>query len=369
MGHVLIVEDNEDAGAMMAAWIRAEGFSAALAGSLREARAQMAQRTPDLVLLDLQLPDGSGLSLLREAQGAPACDIVLITGHATLDTSLEALRLGAADYLVKPVSPAQLRGVLSRVARPDVLQAEIAQLDGEWQRSGRFGHLLGRSPAMQTVYRQIARVASTALTVLITGESGTGKELVARTLHELSRRRTGPFLAVNCGAISPQLIESEIFGHEKGSFTGAGRQHQGFFERAGGGTLFLDEVTEMPPELQVKLLRVLETRSYMRVGSSEVQEADVRVIAATNRDPRGGPWPTARCARTCGTGSTCSRSTYPRCASAARTWSCWPGISSMPSTGRRANRGNFPRRPCARWRATAGPATCANCATPSSAPM
>jgi DNA-binding NtrC family response regulator len=138
---------------------------------------------------------------------------------------------------------------------------------------------------MQRIYQQIARVAQTGVTVLIVGESGTGKELVARTLHDTSRRSAQPFLAVNCGAISPQLMESEIFGHEKGSFTGADRQHQGFFERAHGGTLFLDEVTEMPLELQVKLLRVLETNSFMRVGSTTLRETDVRIVAATNRDP------------------------------------------------------------------------------------
>jgi two-component system response regulator AtoC len=153
------------------------------------------------------------------------------------------------------------------------------------RRLGRFGHLLGSSTAMQKVYDQISRVAPTAATVLITGESGTGKELVAQTLHDLSRRHKEVFLPVNCGAISPQLIESEIFGHEKGSFTGATREHKGYFERANGGTLFLDEITEMPIELQVKLLRVLETGLFMRVGSDREIETDVRVIAATNRVP------------------------------------------------------------------------------------
>ena len=150
---------------------------------------------------------------------------------------------------------------------------------------GHFGLLWGRSAAMRHVHEQILRVAGTAVPVFVTGESGTGKELVARTVHDLSPRRSRPFLAVNCGAISPNLMESEIFGHEKGSFTGAERQHQGFFERASGGTLFLDEVTEMPLDLQVKLLRVLETGTFMRVGASQVQDADVRMLAASNRDP------------------------------------------------------------------------------------
>jgi DNA-binding NtrC family response regulator len=165
------------------------------------------------------------------------------------------------------------------------LTDEIAAASAEWRRTGRFGHLCGRSSAMQRVFQQIARVASTAVTVFISGESGSGKEMVARTVHDLSRRRKQPFLAVNCGAISPHLIESELFGHEKGSFTGADRPHEGFFQRAHGGTLFLDEISEMPLELQVKLLRVLETGMFTRVGSTQTHAADVRIIAATNRAP------------------------------------------------------------------------------------
>jgi len=225
------------------------------------------------------------MELFNDAKVLPNTEVVLITGHASLDTSIQALRLGAADYLVKPVSPKQLHGILSRVMRPSTLKAELATMSAKWKDTGTFGHLWGRSMSMQRVYEQISRVAGTAVTVFITGESGTGKELVAKTVHELSRRRKRPFIAVNCGAISPNLIESELFGHEKGSFTGADRQHQGFFERSHGGTLFLDEITEMPLELQVKLLRVLETGNFARVGSTQTLEADVRVIAASNRPP------------------------------------------------------------------------------------
>ncbi|WP_281915698.1 sigma-54-dependent transcriptional regulator [Caldimonas thermodepolymerans] len=285
MGHALIVEDDADSAEMMAALIASEGFTAATATSLRDARRQLALQEPDIVLLDLVLPDGSGMELFNEPETLANTEVVLITGHASLETSIQALRLGAADYLIKPVNIKQLQGILSRVMRPSTLKAEIANLRAELERTGRFGLLWGRSAAMQRVYEQVARVSGSAVTVLITGESGTGKEVVAQTIHELSRRRKKPFLAVNCGAISPQLIESEIFGHEKGAFTGADRLHQGFFERAHGGTLFLDEITEMPLELQVKLLRVLETGTFMRVGSTQSMEADVRVIAATNRVP------------------------------------------------------------------------------------
>jgi two-component system response regulator AtoC len=180
----------------------------------------------------------------------------------------------------------RLKAVLSRVPRSGELRAEIGQLRDELRRLGRFGRLVGRSAPMQDVYDKIARVAPTEATVLLMGESGTGKEIVARTIHELSRRRKHPFLAINCGAISPNLIENEMFGHERGSYTGADRQHKGYFEQADGGTLFLDEITEMPMELQVRLLRVLETGALMRIGTSRSVETDVRIIAATNRDPR-----------------------------------------------------------------------------------
>ncbi len=286
MPHVLVVDDDETTLATLTEFIAQEGFSTAAANCLEAARQRMAARWPDLVLLDLVLPDGSGMDLFEDVSARSRTEIVLITGHASLETSIEALRLGATGYLIKPVNIAQLKSILARVARPADLKAEINTLRSELRTLGHFGRLLGTSAAMQAVYDQIARVAPTAVTVLITGESGTGKEMVAQTIHELSTRKKQPFLPVNCGAISPQLIESEMFGHEKGSFTGASRQHRGYFERAHGGTLFLDEITEMPPELQVKLLRVLETGSFMRVGSNEQVEADVRVIAATNRDPR-----------------------------------------------------------------------------------
>ena len=285
MGLALIVDDDADAADMLAVLIAAQGFKVAVATSLSEARKQLALRSPCLVLLDLHLPDGNGLSLFSEESLLSNAQVVLMTGHATLETSIEALRLGAADYLVKPVNLDHLRGILKRVMPPRVLAAELQTWHERLAQNGRFGHLVGRSEPMQRVYQQIERVAATSVTVFIVGESGTGKELVAQTVHDLSRRRSQAFLAVNCGAISPHLMESEIFGHEKGSFTGADRQHQGFFERAHGGTLFLDEVTEMPLELQVKLLRVLETGSFMRVGSGVVRNTDVRIIAATNRDP------------------------------------------------------------------------------------
>jgi two-component system response regulator AtoC len=285
MAEALLVDDDASFQAALAELVRAEGFSVDTAASLGEARAFLGEHTPDLALVDLKLPDGSGLELLREIDSSVPTEIVLITGHATVDSAVEALRSGASDYLTKPVDIPRLKSVLANVVRRRELREEIESLRGTLRSLGHFGPLIGASPAMQAVYDMIARVAPTDATVLVQGESGTGKELVAQTLHQLSRRRKEPFVALNCAAVSPQLIESELFGHERGSFTGAARTHKGYFERAEGGTLFLDEISEMPIELQVRLLRVLETGTVARVGGESELKVDVRVVAATNREP------------------------------------------------------------------------------------
>jgi two-component system, NtrC family, response regulator AtoC len=285
MPHALIIDDDETNSASLAEIIADEGFTTSTAPTLSAAREHL-KDAPDIVLLDLVLPDGNGIDLLREITPDAATEVIVVTGHASIESSIEAIRHGASDYLLKPVNPIHLRNALSRVARPVELRAEVTGLRNTLRSLGHFGSLVGSSPPMQKLYDAIERVAPTNATVFITGDSGTGKEVVAQTIHDVSRRRLQPFLAVNCGAISPQLIESELFGHEKGSFTGANRQHRGFFERAHGGTLFLDEVVEMPIDLQVKLLRVLETRTLSRVGSDELIEVDVRVLAASNATPQ-----------------------------------------------------------------------------------
>src|ERR671919_394770 len=285
MPHLLLVDDDPEALEWLSELAKAEGFTVAQADSLRAARIHMSRLQPDIMLADLQLPDGRGIELVNDLESRDSTEVVMITGHASVESAMEALRLGATDYLVKPVDMERLKSILRRVPRAGELRAEIGELRDELRKLGRFGHILGSSAPMQKLYDQLGRVAPTSATVLLVGESGTGKELAAGTIHEMSRRKRAPFLPLNCGAMSPQLIESELFGHAKGSFTGADRQHKGYFERANGGTLFLDEITEMPQELQVKLLRVLETGSFMRVGTTSPISADVRVLAATNRNP------------------------------------------------------------------------------------
>ncbi|MBB3258845.1 DNA-binding NtrC family response regulator [Paraburkholderia bannensis] len=285
MPHVLIVDDDAETREALAAVVGEDGLTTAQAGDLREARIQLIRQMPDVVFTDLKLPDGSGTDLFQDLDPRSGVELVVITGHATVETAVDALKNGAIDYLVKPINLQRVKAILNRLPRAGDLKAEIGNLRGELRRMGRFGLMLGNSPAMQDVYDQISRVAVTPASVMLVGESGTGKEVAAQTIHQLSLRRKHEFLAVNCGAISPNLIESEMFGHERGSFTGADRQHKGYFERANGGTLFLDEITEMPIELQVKLLRVLETGMFMRVGTTKEIETDVRLIAATNRDP------------------------------------------------------------------------------------
>lgn len=285
MPRVLLVDDDPEAIEWLSELIRSEGYTVAAVDSLKAARIHLTRSTPELILTDLMLPDGQGIELLADFGSRPAPAIVVVTGYASIESAIEAMRAGATDYLIKPLDHQRLRGILSRMPKTEVLREEIGELRSELIRLGRFGHMLGNSPAMRRIYNQIDRVAPTSATVLLIGESGTGKEVVAQTLHDLSRRKRQPFLPLNCGAVSPQLIESELFGHEKGSFTGADRQHRGFFECANGGTLFLDEVTEMRPDLQVKLLRVLETGTFMRVGTNDPIVTDIRLIAATNRVP------------------------------------------------------------------------------------
>lgn len=240
---------------------------------------------PDVVILDINLPDASGLTTFQRIHEIdPRIPVIFITGHGTMATAIEAMRLGAYEYLLKPLELDQLSDLVDRAfAISRLMRVPAVLAEGEDSKEDSDA-VLGRCPAMQEVYKAIGRVAPQDVTVLILGESGTGKELVARAVYHYSHRAKGPFLAINCAAIPENLLESELFGHEKGAFTGADRKRIGKFEQAAGGTLFLDEIGDMTPLTQTKILRVLQGQEFERVGGNEPIKADVRVIAATNRD-------------------------------------------------------------------------------------
>ena len=279
----LIVDDDPAFLGGLAELVRREGFDVTTAGTVKDAQDHIVASPPDILLIDLYLRDGSGLSLLDAFPPEARPEVVLVTGKASVQTAVDSLRLGIADYLTKPVDFTRVKIALANVRRAIEMRGEISSLRGELRRLGRFGPMIGASSAMQKVYDLITRVAATEASVLISGETGTGKELVAQTVHNLSPRGKGPFLAVNCGSLSAQLIESELFGHERGSFTGADRLHKGYFERAHAGTLFLDEITEAF-DIQVRLLRALETSTITRVGGTAAIKVDTRILAATSRD-------------------------------------------------------------------------------------
>lgn len=281
----LLVEDDRSALDALAELVGDEGFEVVTAASLAEARDRLAAAIPDVLLVDLFLPDGTGTELLAELSAGHAVQCVVITGHASVDTAVETLRLGAVDYLTKPVDVSRLRTVLGGIRRAWAMQWEIRQLRTDLRQLGRYGPLVGVSESMQQLYETIEKVAPSDVPILLVGESGTGKDLVAETIHRFSGRRDQPFVPISCGALAPQVVESELFGHERGSFSGADRLHRGVFERASGGTLLLDGIGSTPPDVQVKLLRVLETAELHRVGGEVAIPIDVRVMAATNRDP------------------------------------------------------------------------------------
>ena len=281
---ILIVDDERNTREGLAMALRRE-WNVRTAESKDAALARLAEAPADVMLSDVRMPGGSGLELLEAAHGAyPRMACVLLTAYGSVETAVEAMKLGAADFLTKPVNLDQLDIVLARTLRTRALESENRELKKRLDARYGLENIVGSSPAMERVFDVVRQAAPSQATVLVEGPSGTGKELVAQAIHHLSPRAAGPFVAVHCAALSPTLLESELFGHEKGAFTGAIAQSRGRFEQAGGGTLFLDEVGEIAPEVQVKLLRVLETRTFERVGGSETLRADFRIVAATNRD-------------------------------------------------------------------------------------
>ncbi|HTF33518.1 MAG TPA: sigma-54 dependent transcriptional regulator [Myxococcota bacterium] len=283
---ILIVEDERAIQLALSGLLRREGYEVAVADSAEAALAQLREGPADLVLTDLALGQGlSGMDVLREVKASrPETAVVMITAHGSEKVAVQAMKAGAQDYVPKPFDNDEIRIIVQRALEHTRLEREHRMLLERVDRELRFENLVGSGPAMRRVFEMIEKVAETDLTVLVRGESGTGKELVAQALHQRSPRRGRPFVAVNCAAISRELVESELFGHEKGAFTGADARRIGRFEAAGSGTIFLDEIGDMAPETQAKVLRVLEERSLERVGSTKPVEVDVRVIAATHRD-------------------------------------------------------------------------------------
>ena len=282
MEHILIVDDEGGIRSTLGEILQDEGYRATTAATVQEARGALGDAFFDLAILDIWLPDGDGLDLLQELKREHAeTPVLMISGHANIDTAVRALHLGAYDFLEKPLSLSRVLVTVQNALERSRLSRELRHL------SERLDHgetLIGSSDGMQRLKDDLKTAAASDTRILITGENGTGKELVARQIHRLSNRRDGPFVEVNCAAIPEELIESELFGHIRGSFTGASADRRGRFEEANGGTIFLDEIADMSLKTQAKVLRALEEQRFQRVGSADLIEVDVRVLAATNKD-------------------------------------------------------------------------------------
>jgi DNA-binding NtrC family response regulator len=282
---LMVVEDDERFRRTMVDRFRRRGFDVQEAADADAARGLLQRREFDVAVLDMVMPGKSGLEFLRELKGSDCeCEVIMLTGQASVDSAVSAMKLGAYDYLTKPFPLGDLEKVIEKASQQRALSKENRQLRTLLMRNRPTREIIGQSPAMQEVLRLIDRAGASDKPILIQGESGTGKELVAWALHERSARANRPMVVINCAALPETLLESELFGHEKGSFTGADAAKPGLFEVADGGTLFIDEIGEMPPSVQVKLLRVLEDGSLRRVGSLRERQVQVRLLAATNRN-------------------------------------------------------------------------------------
>jgi DNA-binding NtrC family response regulator len=285
---ILVVDDEPVVRESLGEWLREDGHAVDLAASGGEAVQLAVARSYDVFFLDLKMPGMSGLEAMAELRkGHPESSYVIITAFATVDTAVSAMKEGADEYLVKPCNPEEISLLLERLVKVKALQRENTWLRRKLEGSYRFRDLIGRSPRMQEVFATVREIATMRGTVLVEGESGTGKELVARAIHQSGDRSQAPFVVVSCTALTETLLESELFGHERGAFTGALARKPGKFELANGGTLFLDEVGDMSPKLQMDLLRVLQERRFYRVGGTDEIDVDVRVIAASNQDLAG----------------------------------------------------------------------------------
>jgi len=285
MPAILIVDDEASMLDFLSLLFVGEGYEVETARSAEAARRALGAKRYDLVLCDILMPDGNGLDLLKEVKGAdPNAAVIMMTAYTSTKSAIEAMKLGAYDYISKPFDVDELKIVAQKALERAELVDENVYLRRELEQKYTFNNIIGKSPRMQAIFALVERIARTTSTVLIHGESGTGKELIARAIHKRSPRAGRPFVSVNCGAIPPALVASELFGHEKGAFTGAVQRRLGRFELAEGGTIFLDEAGDLPAETQVALLRVLQERSFERIGGTKPIPVDVRIVAATNRD-------------------------------------------------------------------------------------
>ncbi|HEU4539464.1 MAG TPA: sigma-54 dependent transcriptional regulator [Polyangiaceae bacterium] len=284
-GEVLLVDDERNALRALKSLLESEGFCVRTAHDGRAALDELAESPPEVLVTDLRMPEVDGLELLRRAKAADDdLPVIVMTAFGEVDTAIAAMKAGALHYLQKPVRLEELVVLLEQALAHRGARRAAKVLRGRLDEKLRPSNMVGESPAMQAVWKVVAQVAPTRASVLVTGESGTGKELIAQAIHEQSPRRKAPFVKLHCAALAESLLESELFGHERGSFTGASGRREGRFKQADGGTLFLDEIGEIPPMIQVKLLRFLQERAFERVGSNETIKVDVRLIAATNRD-------------------------------------------------------------------------------------
>lgn len=282
LGRIVVIDDEPDIQKVLTGVLSDEGHEVHATGSAAQGLELVSDKCPDLVLLDVWLPDGDGLEVLgRIRRVLPAAQVIMISGHASVETAVRATREGAIDFLEKPLGLEKVLIAVQTALKLARLSDENASLRGRIEERYR---LIGESPAIERIRQQIDRIGRAQATVLVTGENGTGKENVSRSIHAVSQRSAGPFVAVNCAAIPDELMESELFGHEKGAFTGAIATHRGRFEMAHGGTIFLDEIGDMSLRTQSKLLRVLQDRAVERLGSTKAIRVDVRVVAATNKD-------------------------------------------------------------------------------------
>jgi len=371
MAKILIIDDEEQLRKLLARIIALEGYEVAEAADCAGGLRMLRRYEPDVVLCDVKLPDGNGVEMVeRIKQAMPSAEVILLTAYGNIPDGVQAIKNGAFDYITKGDDNNKILPLLSRATEKAQMQRRLARLEDKLSEEHSFDRIIGSSESLRSAVALARKVAVTDTSVLLTGETGTGKEVFAQAIHHASPRAKGAFVAVNCSAFSKELLESELFGHRAGSFTGATKDKKGLFEEADKGTLFLDEIGEMPVELQAKLLRVLECGEFIKIGETRPTKVDLRIIAATNRDLEK---PTRTCARRSPRGISAktsssdflfSASTCRRCANGRAISLNMPGSLRRNSpTGWGAGSTRSTRDISPHWNAMPGTATSANCAT------